>query len=125
MSVLLHLLCGVLVAAAVYLMLARDLYRVLLGMMLLASGVNLALFSAGRVVSRKPPLLLPGGGLDVPPEALANPLPQAFVLTAIVISLALFAFVIALLWPVEHKLGTLDVEQMRHARLPPPGKAKK
>jgi multicomponent Na+:H+ antiporter subunit C len=124
MSLLLHLLCGVLVAAAVYLMLARDFYRVLLGMMLLASGVNLALFSAGRVVARKPPLL-PEGGLDVPPEVLANPLPQAFVLTAIVISLALFAFVIALLWPVEHKLGTLDVEQMRHARLPPPGKAKK
>jgi multicomponent K+:H+ antiporter subunit C len=80
---------GVLVAGGVYLLLRARSFDVILGLTLLSYAVNLLIFSMGRLVVGKPPILAEG----VAPT-LANhtdPLPQALVLTAIVIAFAMTA----------------------------------
>ncbi|GLJ80590.1 sodium:proton antiporter [Microbacterium imperiale] len=88
---ILALTIGVLVAGAVYLLMQKDRLRVILGFVLLSHAVNLLLFSAGGIDSRAEPL---GGSLD--PSTTADPLPQAFVLTAIVIAFAITIYLLVL-----------------------------
>ncbi|GAD34814.1 multisubunit Na+/H+ antiporter MrpC subunit [Microbacterium sp. TS-1] len=88
---ILALTIGVLVAGAVYLLLQEDRLRVILGFVLLSHAVNLLLFSAGGIGSRDEPL---GEALD--PATTADPLPQAFVLTAIVIAFAITIYLLVL-----------------------------
>lgn len=90
MSLLLLLTISGCVAAGVYLALSRDVYRVVLGLAVLGSGVNLLVLAAGRVTSLVPPLI-PDGATNLA-AGVANPLPQALVLTAIVIGFALLCF---------------------------------
>ncbi|GIG54991.1 cation:proton antiporter subunit C [Demequina activiva] len=75
---------GVLVAGAVYLFSRREMLRVILGFVLLSHAVNLIIIAAGGTDRRDEPI---GGDLD--PSLVADPLPQAFVLTAIVIAFAI------------------------------------
>lgn len=88
---ILALTVGVLIAAAAYLMLQRDLLRVILGFMLLSHAVNLLLFAAGGTGRRGEPL-----GDDLDPATTADALPQAFVLTAIVIAFAITIYLLVL-----------------------------
>lgn len=113
METVLALLTGVLVAAAVYLMLSGHMLRFLFGLLLLSNGVNLAIFAAGRLTPSVPPLLGPGGSL--PEQTMANALPQALLLTAIVIGFGLFAFALALTIRAWRNFGHLDMNRMRHA----------
>ncbi len=82
---------GVLVAGGVYLILQRDLLRVVIGLVLLGHGVNILLVAAGGMARRGTPLI---GQVD--PDTAADPLPQAFVLTAIVITFAITVYLLAL-----------------------------
>ncbi|WP_152192795.1 sodium:proton antiporter [Georgenia satyanarayanai] len=82
---------GILVAGGVFLILQRGLVRVVLGFMLLSHAVNLLLISAGVTANRAIPFL---GTSDA--DAAADPLPQAFVLTAIVISFAITVYMLTL-----------------------------
>ena len=100
-------------AAAIYLLTSRHLIRLLLGIVLLSNAANLTIFSAGRITREIPPII--PAGLDVPPVATANPLPQALILTAIVISFSLFAFVLVLVYRAYEELGTDDSNEMRLA----------
>lgn len=109
METLLALLAGVLVAAGVYLLLERSLLRFVFGLMLLSNGVNLVILAAGRVAGRLPPL---AAGQAAPPAGAANALPQALVLTAIVIGFGLAAFTFALLNRGYQTLGTLDADAL-------------
>ncbi|MHB1330175.1 MAG: NADH-quinone oxidoreductase subunit K [Gemmatimonadales bacterium] len=109
---------GVLVAVAVYLLLSRNVLRMLIGFLVLSNGVNLAIFIAGRFGSRVPPLVPPG---ETTIAVSANPLPQALILTAIVISFALAAFTAVLLHGAYRKLGTVDSDAMRLAEGSSPG----
>lgn len=88
---ILALMVGVLVAGAVYLLLQRERLRVILGFVLLSHAVNLLLLSAGGIGRRGEPL---GTGPD--PATTADPLPQAFVLTAIVIAFAITIYLLVL-----------------------------
>ncbi|GAB3047902.1 sodium:proton antiporter [Sediminivirga luteola] len=88
---ILALTIAVLVAGAVYLVLQKDFFRVVLGFVLLSHAVNLLLFSAGGIDRRGEPL---GSGPD--PAVTADALPQAFVLTAIVIAFAITIYLIVL-----------------------------
>lgn len=117
MEILLALLFGVLLAAAIYLLLARSLPRVILGLLLLGNAANLAILASGRVLGTAPPLVVPGA--QALAAGAANPLPQALVLTAIVISFGLTAFVMVLAWSVWRGDATLDAEALRTAE--PPG----
>ncbi|HJE52084.1 MAG TPA: Na(+)/H(+) antiporter subunit C [Tessaracoccus flavescens] len=89
-NLLLAILAGILVACGVYLLLERSLTRILLGVMLASNGVNmLFLVSAGKPGG--PPIIGLGD-----PETTSDPLPQAMVLTAIVITMAVAAFVLTM-----------------------------
>jgi multicomponent Na+:H+ antiporter subunit C len=113
MEPLLSILIGILVAGAVYLMLARNLMRFLFGLILLSNAANLAIFVSGRMTAGAPPLV--PNGMDVPPGVVANALPQALVLTAIVIGFGLFAFALVLALRAYRTLGTLNTDDMRVA----------
>lgn len=118
METVLAILSGVLTAAAVWLMLSGNLLRFLFGLLLMSNAVNLAIFAAGRLTEAAPPLLEPGGAL--PHGEMANALPQALLLTAIVIGFGLFAFALALTIRAYRNFGHLEVDRMRLAE-PEPG----
>lgn len=114
------LLDGLFFAAAIYLMLSRHIIRILIGVALLGNAVNLLLFVAGRMTREVPPVIT---GSVLPPTA-ANPLPQALILTAIVISFSFFAFLMVLGYRAWQTLRTDDTTGMRFAEpaedVPPP-----
>ena len=85
---------GVLVFAGVYLVLRARSFDVILGLTLLSYATNLLIFSSGRLVVGKPPVLQPG--MEATLANHTDPVPQALVLTAIVISFAMTAVVIVL-----------------------------
>lgn len=90
MAALMSSLIGVLFACGVYLVLARRTFSVILGLSLLAYGTNLFLLASGRLDALAPPILR-----DVTAD-YADPLPQALVLTAIVIGFGMTAFLVVL-----------------------------
>ena len=110
MDVLLALLAGLLTAAGVYLLLQRSLLRMLFGVILLSNAVNLILFVAGRTMRAAPPIV--PDGLTAPAAAVANPLPQALILTAIVIGFGLVAFAFVLLSRASATFETLDADEL-------------
>lgn len=85
---------GVLVAGAVYLILRRRSFDVILGLSLLSYAINLFVFSMGRLRMGAAPLVVKGEPVD--PAAFADPIPQALVLTAIVIGFAMTALSVVL-----------------------------
>jgi multicomponent K+:H+ antiporter subunit C len=87
---LISLAIGALIAAGVYLLLRARTYPVILGIMLIGYGVNLFLVAMGRVGGGAPPIIREGVA------AYVDPLPQALVLTAIVIGFGMAAFVVVL-----------------------------
>jgi len=124
MEPLFAILIGLFFAAAVYLMLSKHTVRILLGIVLLGNAVNLTLFTAGRLTREVPPII--PAGMDELPAGAANPLPQALILTAIVISFSFFAFLLVLTYRAYQELGTDDTDEMRLAeprdeQLPPMG----
>jgi multicomponent Na+:H+ antiporter subunit C len=124
METALSVVAGLFFAAAIYLMLSKHIIRVLLGVALFGNAVNVLIFTAGWVFSETPPII--PAGLDVPPGPTANPLPQALILTAIVISFSFFAFLLVLAYRAYQDLGTDDTDGMRLAEpksedLPPMG----
>lgn len=82
---------GVLVSGAVFLMLQRGMVRIILGFVLLGHAANLLLMSSGGTYLRAQPLL----GYT-PADEVSDPLPQAFVLTAIVISFSITIYMLTL-----------------------------
>ncbi|WP_281984940.1 Na+/H+ antiporter subunit C [Azonexus hydrophilus] len=90
MEFLLSSAVGLLTAAGVYLVLRARTWPVVLGLALLSYATNVFLFATGRLVLNRPPV--------ISPEALAytDPLPQALVLTAIVISFAMTAVIVVM-----------------------------
>lgn len=87
----LALTAGLLIAGAVYLFLQREMLRVILGFVLLSHGVNLILMAAGGTQGRTEPF-----GTATDTSDLADPLPQAFVLTAIVIAFSITIYLLVL-----------------------------
>ncbi|OEO30922.1 cation:proton antiporter [Devosia insulae DS-56] len=106
-------LSGVFLAAAIYLLLSRALIRMLLGLVLLGNAVNLLILVAGRLGRIVPPIALDGA--NAPSAGAANPLPQALILTAIVIGFAMFAFLLVLAYRTYQSLEADDTDRMRVA----------
>lgn len=90
MEALLAVAIGTLVASGVYLLLRPRTFSVVLGYTLVSYAVNLFLFASGRVRGTQPPVIVDGV------SNYADPLPQALVLTAIVIGLGMTSFLIVL-----------------------------
>jgi len=111
MESLMACVVGLLFAAALYMMLRRSIVKLVIGLMLLTNTANLLLFTVAGLSRGMPPLLPPGGQL--PPGAeLADPLPQALILTAIVISFAVLAFAVVLIQRAHEVVGSDDLDQM-------------
>jgi multicomponent Na+:H+ antiporter subunit C len=100
------LVLAIIAACGVQLMLSRHIVRTLLGITLLSAAANLMIFYAGRIGAKAPPVI-PDGDTTLAATA-ANPLPQALILTAIVIGFALTAFGAALALQTYRSIGTLD-----------------
>jgi multicomponent K+:H+ antiporter subunit C len=87
---------GVLTASGLYLVLRARTFSVVMGLTLVSYAVSLFLLAMGRLATGKPPVIAHGQGPSAAFTDYADPLPQALVLTAIVISFAMTAFSIVL-----------------------------
>ena len=113
MDYVLAALVGCFIALGVYLLLSRSVIRMLLGLVVFGNGVNLLIFTAGRLTRGVAPIVPPG--LGQPEGPIANPLPQALILTAIVIGFAMFSFLLVLAYRAYQTLEADDTDQMRVA----------
>ncbi|MEL6760020.1 MAG: Na+/H+ antiporter subunit C [Myxococcota bacterium] len=107
------IVAGVLVAFAIYLLLSRWAIRMVLGIFILGNATHLLIFVAGRLTRETPPLI--EATAKTADAAIANPVPQALILTAIVISFSLFSFLLVLIHRVFEELGTVDTDLLRTA----------
>jgi multicomponent Na+:H+ antiporter subunit C len=108
---MLAVVIGSLYATGVYMLLRRSIAKLLIGLMLLSHAANLLVFVASGARRARPPLIAEGA--QVLAEGAADPLPQALVLTAIVISLGVLAFAIALVHRVQEAAATDDLDKLR------------
>ncbi|HEY8577669.1 MAG TPA: Na+/H+ antiporter subunit C [Devosia sp.] len=106
-------LVGCFFAAGVYLLLSRSVIRMLLGLVVFGNGVNLLIFTAGRLTEGAAPIVPPD--LEQPAGVIANPLPQALILTAIVIGFAMFSFLLVLAFRAYQSLDADNTDTMRVA----------
>lgn len=110
MENLLALVIGLLYAAGIYMMLHRSLVKLIIGLALLSNAANLLIFTSGGLVPARPPLVAPGRTL--PSAPFADPLPQALILTAIVISFGVMAFALALFYRAAEEAGADDLDRL-------------
>jgi multicomponent Na+:H+ antiporter subunit C len=107
---LLAIVVGGLYASGLFLMLRRSIVKLAFGLSLLGHGTNLLIFTAGGPVRRRPPLLPRGGEpFDAPP---ADPVAQSLILTAIVISFAVVAFTVVLLYRVHRTMRSDHMDSL-------------
>jgi multicomponent Na+:H+ antiporter subunit C len=111
MTTVLAFVIGGLYAAALYLLLRRSIVKLVLGLAILGNAANLLIFVAGRLTRGRPPLVPEGAETPVPP--FADPLPQALILTAIVIGFGVMAFALVLVHRTYQSVGTDDLDEMR------------
>ena len=107
MELIVALAIGVLTACGVWLILRPRTFQVIMGLVLLSYGVNLFIFAMGRLVTDRPPIL-DGRALDA--TQYADPVPQALILTAIVISFATTALFLVVLLAARGFTGTDHVD---------------
>ncbi len=116
MEPIIAVVVGILIGCSTYLMLQRNLVRFVLGLALISHAVNLLLFASGGMVVGNPALI--EAGETVPRPGVANAVPQALILTAIVISFSVFAFALVLAFRAYQSLETVDTDAMRVAEPP-------
>lgn len=110
MTVLLSIVTGVLFGTGLYMMLRRSLTKLLLGLLLLANAANLLIFVASGPVKGHAPLVAKGS--QALAKSAADPLPQALILTAIVIGFGVLAFAVILFSRVHAHTGSDDSEEL-------------
>ena len=108
MELVLALAIGALAGSGVWLILRPRTFQVIIGLSLLSYAVNLFIVAMGRLESGRAPVLIGRGVGD--PAAYADPLPQALVLTAIVISFATTALFLVVLLASRGFTGTDHVD---------------
>lgn len=118
MEALLAVVSGGIFASAIYLMLSRNILRFVFGLGLMTNAVNLLIFTVGRLSRAQPPLI--PAGATVPEPGVANALPQALILTAIVIGFGMLAFAAVLVYRNFEEMDTMDPDAIRVAE-PPDG----
>lgn len=111
MSILLAFCTGILVACGLYLMMRRSIVKLVIGLILLSNAANLTIFVAAGLTRGAPPLV-PLGAM-VPPAGTADPLPQALVLTAIVIGFGVLAFCLVMVARAHRAIGTDDIDRLQ------------
>lgn len=110
MEILLVIIIGLLHAGGLYMLLRRSMFKMIIGLILLGNGANLLIFLLGRLVKGHPPVI--EDGMKVFTDIYADPVPQALVLTAIVIGFGLQSFAIILIKRVYNVLHTDDLDEL-------------
>lgn len=111
MDVLLAITAGLLYASGMYMMLRRSIVKLIIGLILLSHAANLLIFTSSRITRGNPPLI--DENETIVKGNFADPVPQALILTAIVISFGVQAFGIVLLKKVYQKTQTDDLDQLK------------
>lgn len=111
MTIILAIVTGGLYAAGLYMMLRRNIVRLVIGLVLLSHAANLLVFLGGGLTRNRPPFVPLGA--DAPLAPIVDPLPQALVLTAIVISFAVLAFALVLVYRAYETVGSDDLDDMK------------
>ncbi len=110
MEILMAAVTGAIFAAGLYLIMRRSIVRLIIGLILMGHAANLAIFTIGGLVRDRAPVVAPGAqGIG---GAFADPLPQALILTAIVIGFGVQAFAIVLIGRAARAAGTDDLDRM-------------
>ena len=109
MNLIISLIIGVLFGASLFLMFQKSFFKLIIGVILFGYATIFFLFTVGGTTKNAPPLLSDAEGAST---ALADPLPQALTLTAIVISIGVQLFVIVLLKKVYKEVGTEDLDDL-------------
>ncbi len=107
MEIIMIFVIGILFTCATYLMLSKSLLRIIVGTGLLSHGVHLLLLTMGGLKKGAAPLL------GEKAESYTDPIPQALILTAIVISFGVTAFFLVLAYRTYQELGTDNMEKLR------------
>jgi len=107
MEVVMAFVIGFLFMAAVYLILSKSILRIIIGTSLLSHGAHLLILTMGGLDGEAPPVLADGV------KNMADPLPQALILTAIVISFGVTAFFLVLAYRAYQELGTDNMDEIR------------
>ncbi|MDR4889392.1 Na(+)/H(+) antiporter subunit C [Bacillus sp. HNG] len=107
MEILMAIVIGILFTAATYLMLSKSLIRVIIGTGLLSHGAHLLILTMGGLKQGAAPILVEGT------KAYVDPLPQALILTAIVISFGVTSFILVLAYRSYQELGTDNMDKLR------------
>ena len=110
MALLLAVTIGALYACGVYLMLRRSLVKLVIGLVLLGHAANLLIMAAAGITHGRPAIISGAAEVLVPPYA--DPMPQALVLTAIVIGFGVQAFALVLLKRAYQAVGSDDLDAM-------------
>ncbi|MCL4765358.1 MAG: Na+/H+ antiporter subunit C [Hyphomicrobiaceae bacterium] len=110
MELMISLGIGLLTASGIYLILRERTFSVILGITLLSYATNLLIFVSGRLVLGAPPLVVPGQAQHT------DSIPQALVLTAIVISFGMTAYIVALALRAKGESGTDHVDAEERPR---------
>lgn len=105
MNLITALVIGTLFAAGIYQILRRNVIRAAIGLALISNAINLYLFSMGAYNGL-------AAAYTTATEQISDPLPQALVLTAIVISAGGFAFVLGLLYVLSTRYKTSDSDEI-------------
>jgi multicomponent Na+:H+ antiporter subunit C len=111
MTLLMAIVVGGLYATGLFMILRRSIVKLVFGLSLLSHGTNLLIFTAGGLTRGRPPLI-PDGQMTIE-QPYADPISQALILTAIVISFAVLAFSVVLLYRVYQTIGTEDMDSLR------------
>lgn len=109
MKLVISLILGILFAASIFLMFQKSFFKLIIGVIIFGYGTIFFLFSIGGLTRDAPPLLY-DKAQNI--ESLADPVPQALTLTAIVISIGVQLFVIVLLRKAYERVGTEDLDEL-------------
>jgi multicomponent Na+:H+ antiporter subunit C len=110
MELVLAIVVGILYAAGIFLILRRSLVKLIIGLVLIGNGVNLLIFLMGGIAKGNPPIIPENSKTMM--EIITDPVPQALVLTAIVISFGLQSFAIILIKRAYKVLKTDDLDTL-------------
>lgn len=111
MEPLMAVAIGILYATAIYMMLRRSIVKLVIGLMLLSNAANLLIFTTAGMTRGAPPLI--PEGMSAPVGMVADPLPQAVVLTAIVIAFSVLAFAVVLIRRAYEVVKADDLDKMK------------
>ena len=110
MEILLAILTGILYTAGVYMLLRRSILKFIIGIIFLSNATNLLVFLSAGLVPGKPVFL---GGEEGGSAAYADPLPQALVLTAVVIGFGIVVYLLAIKYRFFNETGSDDLDQLK------------